>query len=332
MKTRFLICLTAGVIFGGRMEGAEAGKFTMTVFDIKDVNRGAGLAILMQTPSGKNYVYDTGSGYPARLSSDGWEANFNAGRDVIAPLLRKEKVEVLDAVLISHAHYDHFGGLLWMKDQFPIRKLIDSSFHFTGSADANFTVELDDYEKTREEFIKRGAYQGAYAGDILELDPDLKVEVIAPPKSFFTDPLAAVRAKNDPPAHYLVNANSLSIRIQHGKIVFYLPGDIQAEDINHSLLPSVDHAKIKCHVLIAPGHGIHCTKEFAEATHPEVSIASVFPRYARGLQSTPMLKAVGAKTYITGLNGNVRVVSDGNSYTVTPDHEAAPPPPKSEKK
>ena len=328
MRTFLLawICLTIGTALA-----AEPGKFTLTVFDIKDVNRGAGLSILLQTPSGKTYLYDTGSGYPARLSSDGWESNTNTGRDVIVPYLEKEKVKSLDAVLISHAHYDHFGGLMWMTDHFPIKKLIDSAFHFKAEADANYTVELNDYEKVRDGFKKREAYQGVHSGEVLDLDPELKIEVIAPPPNFFTDPLSAVRAKNDPPAHYLVNSNSLSIRIQHGDVVFYLPGDIQAEDINYSLLPFVDHKKIKCNILIAPGHGIHCTKEFAQATRPEVSIASVFPRYARGLQSTPMLKAVGAKTYITGLNGNIQVVSDGKKYTVTTERDDPLPPPAAKK-
>jgi competence protein ComEC len=293
----------------------------MTVLEIPDINRGAGLAIVMETPSGRTFMYDTGSGYPARLSSDGWEANFNAGRDLVLPLLQKKGITKLDGVLISHAHYDHFGGLLWLADHFPISRLIDSAFYFSGTAEGNFSGELGDYNKLRDGFKGRGAYLGAHAGDTLDLDPDLKIEVIAPPKDFFPDRLASTRAKNDSPAHYLVNANSLAIRVQHGDIVFYLPGDIQSEDIEQSLLPSVDHSKLKCHILIAPGHGIHCTKDFAEATRPEVSIASVFPRYAKGLKSTPMLKAVGAKTYITGLNGDVRIVSDGRHYTVSAQRE-----------
>ncbi len=122
----------------------------------------------------------------------------------------------------------------------------------------NYTVELDDYTKLRDNFKKRGAYLEAHTGDKLQLDPALDVEVIAPPKAFFSEPHPESRPKSDPPAHYLVNANSLGIRIQHGGIVFYLPGDIQSEDINQSLLPSVDHAKLKCHVLIAPGH-VSCT-------------------------------------------------------------------------
>lgn len=303
-------------------------KFTMTVFEIPDIQRGAGLAIVMQTPSGKTLMYDTGSAYPEKLSSDGWQANKNAGRDIVVPFLKAQKVDKVDAVLISHAHFDHFGGLMWMADHFPITRLIDSGYVFPGQADDNFTGELGAYSKIRNTFKQRGAYQEAHTGEMLDLDPDLKVEVLAPPKIFFGEPHPESRPKADPPAHYLVNSNSLGVRIQYGDIVFYLPGDIQSEDINQSLLKSVDLAKLKCHVLIAPGHGIHCTKEFAEATKPEVSIASVFPRYARGLMSTPMFKAVGAKTYVTGLNGTVQVVCDGKSYQVTTERDDTAKPAK----
>lgn len=298
------------------------GKFIVTVLNIPDIQRGAGLAVVLQTPAGKTWLYDAGSAYPEKLSSDGWQANFNAARDLIMPFLKKNGISSIDGVMISHAHYDHFGGLMWLADNVSIPRLIDSGFLFPGQATPNYRVELDDYTKLRESFKKRGAYLEAHTGDKLNLDPDLDVEVLAPPKTFFSAPHPESRPKNDPPAHYLVNANSLAIRIRHGDIIFYFPGDIQSEDITQSLLPSVDPKKLKCHILIAPGHGIHCTKEFAEATHPEVSIASVFPRYARGLKSTPLLKAVGTKTYITGLNGQVQVISDGKKYSVTTEHES----------
>jgi competence protein ComEC len=324
LRSLRLLCLIFASVLPGVQQAADT--FTLTVLEIPDIQRGAGLAIVMQTPSGKTFLYDTGSAYPERLSSDGWQAKFNAGRDLVVPFLKQNNISSVDAVLISHAHYDHFGGLMWLKDNFPIKKLIDSGYVFPGSSDQQYTGELGDYNRLRDEFKNRGQHLAAFTGDTLDLDPALKIEVLAPPKTYFTDPLPDKRAKNDPPAHYLVNSNSLGVRIQHGDVVFYLPGDIQSEDIDACLLPSVDHAKLKCHVLIAPGHGIHCTKAFAEVTRPEVSIASVFERYARGLKSTPMLKAVGAKTFITGLNGRIQVVSDGKSYKVTAEREDAPNP------
>ena len=64
----------------------DDGKLVMTCLEIPDIDRGAGLAIVLQTPSGKTYLYDTGSGYPAE---SGWVADFNAGRDLIRPFLHR---------------------------------------------------------------------------------------------------------------------------------------------------------------------------------------------------------------------------------------------------
>jgi len=323
VKIRFALLLFFVALFGIPPLPADdppPGKFTMTVLNIPDVNRGAGLAIIMQTPSGKVWLYDTGNGYP---SETGWEGDSNTGRDLIVPFLKEHGFSAIDGLFISHAHYDHFGGLIWLKDHFPIKRFIDSGFEFTGEANANFTTELRYYSRIRAEFQQRGVYTAAHAGDRVVMDDALQVEVLAPPKEFFANPPDAVRTANDPPAHYLVNANSLGLRIQYGSVVFYLPGDIQSEDIDKSLLRFVDPAKLRCNILIAPGHGLHGTKAFAEATRPEVSIASVFPRYARGLKSTAEFRAVGARTYITGLNGQIQIVSDGKTYTVTAEHPDA---------
>lgn len=305
---------------------ATAGTFSFTVLEIPDIQRGAGLAIVMRTPSGKTWLYDTGTAHPEKLSSDGWLAKFNAGRDVVAPVLKELEVSSIDGVFISHAHYDHFGGLLWLKDHFEIKKLIDCGYVFHSGTEDDYRgtnkSELGHYNLVRDEFKARGSHITATAGEILNLDPDLKIEVIAPPKSYFKDPKIDTRQKNDSPSHFLVNANSLALRIQFGDIVFLLPGDIQTEDIEASLMPFVDPAKLKCHILVAPGHGIHpIPKAFGEATRPEVSIASVFPRYARGIKSTATLKVLGAKSYVTGLHGSVQVVSDGKTYQVTAERD-----------
>ncbi|MCB1064080.1 MAG: MBL fold metallo-hydrolase [Verrucomicrobiae bacterium] len=327
MPLKALIAATLALISLAAPTPTHAeNTFSFTVLEIPDIQRGAGLAIVMRTPSGKTWLYDTGSAYPMALSSDGWQGNFNAGRDLIAPLLKEQGVTSIDGIFISHAHYDHFGGLIWLKDHLKIEKLIDCGYIFRSGNEDDYRgtnrSELDHYTELREEFQARGALLTATAGQVLDLDPDLKIEVIAPPKTYFDDPKINTRQKNDTPSHFLVNANSLALRIQFGDIVFLLPGDIQTEDIEASLMPFVDPAKLKCHILVAPGHGIHpIPPAFGEATHPEISIASVFPRYARGIKSTAALKALGAKPYITGLHGTVQVVTDGKTYQVTTERD-----------
>ncbi|MBM3333103.1 MBL fold metallo-hydrolase [Candidatus Sumerlaeota bacterium] len=296
------------------------GKFVMRVLEIPDINRGAGLAIVLQTPGGRTYLYDTGTGYPDK---DGWASDHNSGRDLIAPFLRQRGVKELDGVIISHAHYDHFGGLVWLVDNFPIKKIFDCGYRFGGKSDANYTAELAHYDKLRERFKQRpGVYQAAHAGDKLALDDGLDVEVIAPPKEFFHELHPEKRPKNDPAAHYMLNTNSLMLRIRHGQIVFLLPGDIELEDQVKNLLPSVPREKLKCDILVAPGHGLHSAPEFADATRPQVTVASVFTRWARNCSARRVFGAVGSKVYVTGLHGNVQVVSDGQRYEITTQREA----------
>ena len=329
--TRLLAtALTAASLFSADLPAAAyapaSRTFSFTVLNITGANRGGGLAIVMRTPSGKTWLYDTGIGFPDKPSSDGGAPNYNSGRDLVAPYLRKLGVTTIDGVFISHAHNDHFGGLPWLMDHFEIKQLIDSGYEYRSDNPADYRgalkSELERYNGMRGQFKARGAYLRGLAGDTLALDPDLKIEVIAPSKTYFRDPKVTTRAKSDSPSHFLVNANSLMLRIQFGDIVFLLPGDIQVEDILLSLLPSVDPGRLKCHVLVCPGHGIApLPQAFANAAHPEVSIASTPERTASRVLSTRTLKALGTGTYITGLNGNVEVLTDGKKYEVKAERE-----------
>src|SRR4051812_48019839 len=86
----------AGWPAGGRAPGQERGTFTFTCPEIADVKRGAGLAVVLETPGGKTYLYDTGNGYPEK---GGWAGGYNAGRDTILPYLRAKGIRALDGVL-----------------------------------------------------------------------------------------------------------------------------------------------------------------------------------------------------------------------------------------
>jgi len=313
---RTFLCLVFSLLAFSSLGAAEKkGEFILTCLDIPDIKRGAGLALVLQLPSGKTCLYDTGSGYPDATSPDGWQAGFNAGRDLILPFLQKHGIKEIDTVFISHAHYDHFGGLMWLKDHVKINRLVDSGFTYQGAASADYTTELSDYEKLRAEFKAQGKYQEAHTGDTLKIDEQIALEVLAPPHEFFTKPFPELRAENDPPAHYLVNANSLGMRLTFGKVVFYLPGDIQAEDQVLALLPSLPPEKFKCDVLVAPGHGLHAPRQFADVTRPQLTLCSVFPRYAKGLSARKIFGAVGSKVLVTGLSGWLQVTSEGTTYT-----------------
>ena len=159
------------------------GKLQITVLDIPDSGHGVGLAVILRTPQGKTVLYDTGVGYP---EGDGWAADMNSGRDQILPFLQREGIDQIDTLIITHSHYDHFGGLLWLAGRFPIVELIDNGYEFSGEIDNHYSTELAAYERVRSQLRDQGTtYRSVHAGDVLDLDPELHVRVIAPPADFF---------------------------------------------------------------------------------------------------------------------------------------------------
>jgi competence protein ComEC len=287
--------------------------FTLTVLNIPDTGRGVGLALVLQTPNGRTWLYDSGNGYP---EGGGWLLDSNSGRDQIAPFLSERGIERLDGIIISHAHYDHFGGLSWLVDHMPTGTLIDTGYTFEGDRDDHYDTELADYQRLRETYRSRGYYRSALAGDMLDLDPDLEVEVIAPPPGFFQPDPDITRADWNPAAHYMLNSNSLMLRIRYGETVFLLPGDIEMEDQKRYLLRSVPPEKLRCNVLVAPGHGLHTHPDFVQATLPQVTVVSLFERWLSSCSACEGFGAVGSEVYVSGRDGDVQVRSDGETFTV----------------
>jgi len=305
--------------FALETQGKRKPEFKITCLEVADTGRGVGLAIVLQTPEGHTYLYDTGVGYPSKEDPTGWVAGINTGRDQIVPYLTANGIKEIDGVVISHAHLDHWGGLLWLADHFPVKKLYDSGYDFPGKLTPDWQAELGGYTALRDRFKQRGAYQQVHAGDKLPWDSQLDVEILAPPRDhFFSEAHPEQRSIEDPPSHYLVNANSVEMRIRYGKVVFLFPGDIQKDDIEHGLLTSVPHDKLKADVLISPAHGINANQSsaFAKVVHPQIVIASLFPRWLKNKAAPEIYENNGAKVYFTGERGWIKVISDGTRFTV----------------
>ncbi|WP_051084076.1 DNA internalization-related competence protein ComEC/Rec2 [Gilvimarinus chinensis] len=79
---------------------------------------GQGLAVVVITPD-KTLVYDTGPWFGE---------GFNAGADIVAPFLLAEGRDGIDALVVSHSHSDHAGGLNGLMDALPVEQL------YTGEA------------------------------------------------------------------------------------------------------------------------------------------------------------------------------------------------------
>ena len=82
-------------------------SWKLTAIDI-----GQGDAILITTPSGRNILIDCGP-----------NDRRDSGKDIIVPFLRHSGILTLDALVVTHADADHFGGALGIVKSFPVKEL-----------------------------------------------------------------------------------------------------------------------------------------------------------------------------------------------------------------
>jgi competence protein ComEC len=170
------------------VDRATPQTLRITVYDV-----GQGDALLIETPSGKTLLYDTGVMSPFQ----------NSGRSVIVPDLRSRGVRRLDAVILSHPHADHIGGILSVIEEFEVDVIYQAplsyrSAVFSGYMQAAANKGIPIVELT--------------AGMTIDVDPAMPVLVLHPSDgSYGSDP----------------NAWSVSVKVVFGQTSFLLTGDAE---------------------------------------------------------------------------------------------------------
>ena len=124
------------------------------------LNVGQGDAALLETPHGHWVLIDTG---PADGRND-------AGQRVIVPFLRKRGVRHLDAVILSHAHRDHVGGVAAVLRALHVDRVFEP---------AVLTAEPSYVELLDQLAAAGAAWRPLRAGDRIEVD-GVTVTVVHP--------------------------------------------------------------------------------------------------------------------------------------------------------
>lgn len=100
----FIFILDAGhVIYGLN----HFDKIRITHLDV-----GQGDSILVELPGPRRILIDTGGTY-----------NFDTGKTIVLPFLLYERIPKLDALCITHAHIDHYGGGATLIANYPVHEL-----------------------------------------------------------------------------------------------------------------------------------------------------------------------------------------------------------------
>ena len=256
---------------------------------------------LLQTPAGKVYVIDPG------VAAEFYSAGKNGNG--IGTYLKNNGIKVINGVVITHPHPDHYNAGERLFHDFKVLELIDSGFNPRTNAFGGYSAPF------WKAFQSSGAKHtsGLFAGQTLTWDPAISVKVLGPKKPFWT----FTEAGKDPERFY--NQNSIVLFVQYGPMCYLFTGDITAPAQNY-LRTSFPNEVQNTSILAIPHHGkYYFQKEFAQmvgATHPTVRIGMASRSHSKkgpAADRVPEWRKAGLTIY-TGDNGNeITVTSTGRN-------------------
>ena len=282
-----------------RRSGAPTGLLRVTFLDV-----GQGDSAIVNLPDGEALLIDGGGlvGSP-----------IDVGQRVVAPELRARRRTSVAAVVLTHPHPDHFGGLSTGLDALQVGALWE-----TGEGEAEGTgggyASLLSGVRARGSPVRRmdtlcGARELGGA----------RVEVLAPCPAFSPD-----RGPND---------NSIVLRVTYGARSILFVGDAEREE--EGLLVAAGTERLRADVLKVGHHGSRTSSSpaFLAAVRPSVAVVSAGCRNRFGHPhpaTLAALDAAGARVWRTDRSGAIVVTTDGRSLDVTaqgsPGSARLPPP------
>jgi competence protein ComEC len=240
-RRRLAVAVVAGAFAGLALDAAlwtverrAAGTLRVTFVSV-----GQGDCTLIEFPGAAVWVVDGGGLAGGRL---------DVGERVVAPALWRRKIMRLDRLVLSHADYDHYGGLTFLAATFAPPRLWWNGRPGTGAGFAALQRAL-----TRGRVLRRQPSPG----DEEPVD-GVAVRVLHP---------AADAAGSD-------NDRSLTIQLRYGPTTVLLPGDIEAA--GEAALVARWGARLRSTILKVPHHGsaTSSTPALLDAVAPRLAVVS----------------------------------------------------------
>ena len=217
------------------------------------------------------------------------------------PYLKKYVDGSLEAMVATHPHADHIGGLMEVLSAFKVEAIWLNGDTSTSQTYSDFMAAVQ---------AEGAEVHTARLGDRIHAG-ELTFTVLNPASLDNT-----------------TNNNSIVLSLSYGEVDFLFAGDAEKEAearmLTQSVVPVPD-----VEILKVGHHGSRTASSpgFLEAVKPEVAIymAGKDNQYGHPHAETiSALEAIGAQVYGTDIHGTIVVATDGEKYTVQPTRQAPP--------
>ncbi|MEX0685276.1 MAG: DNA internalization-related competence protein ComEC/Rec2 [Balneolales bacterium] len=270
------------ILCGCLYQGHQLYKKSVTVLTITMFDVGQGDAVLLQTPEGKNILFDTGiqSFY------------HNSANRVILPELRARGIHHLDAVILSHPHSDHIGGMSMLIRNMSIKAIYESYHEYESAI----------YRKYHTDALQEGVpIFKVGQGDILNLASSMKFFILGPHPQL---------------SGQSTNTQSMVVKVVFGETAVLLTGDadIQSEKMmiyQYSDFLKSDLLKVGHHASRTSSGGMFLAK--VQPTIAAVSLSRQNQFNHPHPEATLRLKKSVPHILYTSINGALVFTSDGKT-------------------
>ena len=252
--------------------------------DVIFLDVGQGDATLISLPNGRHLLVDAGLRDPYT----------DQGMRTVLPHLRRYGIRRLDAVVLTHADADHYGGVFSVMEEVEVGQLIYNGHQKENSFWLSVLHTADSLG------VPLHIVQ---AGDTLALDPNVRIRILHP-----TETPAPFEDGNDA---------SVVLYLEYGATSFLLTGDVEA--LGESEMVARYGNLLAANVVKVAHHGSRTssTEAFVQAASDSstvYAIISVARRNRYGLPNEEPLahwQATSAEVLQTSREGAVWLRSDG---------------------
>jgi len=239
---------------------------------------GQGDAIALRTPAGRWVLIDGGPRNEAR----------DAGRRVVVPFLRRAGAQRLAAIVATHAHADHVGGLPAVLGALPVENVLEPGEPLGEAPYLEFLAASE---------ASGAHWHAARRGDRLDMD-GVRITVLSPDSAWAAE-------TTDP------NEESVVLLVEYGRIRLLLTGDagLPVEARLAGQVGDVDVLKVGHH-----GSYSATSEAWLDETRPEIAVISVGAHNTYGHPAPDVvarLVAHGVQVHRTDREGTITLESDG---------------------